>query len=83
MPDRPKTDDQQTLKDDPNVQDQREQRASGEKDQTEGERAPSRGGGAERVNPEVGPRGDRKHDARGARRPGRGRKGSPADDHAR
>lgn len=83
MPDRPKTDDQQTLKDDPNVQDQREQRASGEKDQAEGERAPARTGGAERVTPEVGPRGDRKHNAREARRPGGGRKGTPAEDDAR
>ncbi len=66
--------DQETRNDDPLVQDQREQKASGEKDQAEGERTKP-GGGDERINPEVGPRGDRKHDARDARRPGGGRKG--------
>ena len=82
MPKRPTNSDQETQNEDPNVQDQREQRASGEKDQAEGERAPSRhsGGsaGEERVNPEVSPRGDRKHNAREARSPGGGRKGMPA-----
>ena len=79
--------DQETRNDDPLVQDQREQRASGEKDQAEGERVPARAaeservpvraGDDERVNAEVSPRGDRKHDAREARRPGGGRKGQP------
>ena len=82
MPNRPTDSDQETQNDDPNVQDQREQRASGEKDKAEGERAPSRGAGSgtseERVNPEVSPRGDRKHNAREARSPGGGRKGMPA-----
>jgi hypothetical protein len=72
--------DQETRNDDPNVQDQREQRAKGEKDQAEGERA--KPGNDERIHPEVGPRGDRKHDAREARRPGGGRKGQPAEDDA-
>lgn len=87
MPDRPTREnpDQETRNDDPNVQDQREQRARGEKDQAEGER--TRTGGTERVNPatedervnpEVSPRGDRKHNAREARRPGGGRKGMSA-----
>ena len=80
MPNRPTNNpDQETRNDDPNVQDQREQRAKGEKDQAEGDRAPSRGGNAERVNPEVEPRGDRKHNAREARRPGGGRKGMSAE----
>ena len=74
--------DQETRNDDRNVQDQRDQKARGEKDHAEGERTPSEGSG-ERVNPEVGPRGDRKHDARDARRPGGGRKGQPADEPAR
>ena len=78
MPDRPTNNpDQETQNDDPNVQDQREQRAKGEKDQAEGERTPKKGSD-ERVSPEVGPRGDRKHDAREARSPGGGRKGQPA-----
>jgi len=55
MPDRPErppreSADQETRNDDPNVQDQREQRASGEKDQVEGERKRTSGPG-ERVNP--------------------------------
>ena len=80
MPNRPTNNpDQETRNDDSNVQDQREQRASGEKDQAEGERVPSKSGGEERVNPEVAPRGDRKHNAREARRPGGGRKGTPAE----
>ena len=69
--------DQETRNDDPNVQDQREQRASGEKDQAEGDRKRT-AGDDERIHPEVGPHGDRKHDAREARRPGGGRKGMPA-----
>lgn len=78
MPNRPTNDsDQETRNDEPNVQDQREQRAKGEKDKAEGERTPSKGGD-ERVNPEVEPRGDRKHNAREARSPGGGRKGMPA-----
>ena len=76
--------DQETRNDDPNVQDQREQRASGEKDQAEGDRAVSRPNperdSGERVNPEVSPRGDRKHNAREARRPGGGRKGMSAEE---
>ena len=92
MPDRPKDDsDQETRNDDPNVQDQREQRATGERDRAEGERIPARGGSErvnpatedERVNAEVSPHGDRKHNAREARRPGGGRKGMPADGDAR
>jgi hypothetical protein len=80
MPNRPTNNpDQETRNDDPNVQDQREQRAKGEKDQAEGERVPSRtSGDDERINPEVEPRGDRKHNAREARSPGGGRKGQPA-----
>jgi len=73
---------QETRNDDPNVQDQREQKARGEKDQAEGERTPAPGSD-ERINAEVGPRGDRKHDAREARRPGGGRKGMPADQDPR
>lgn len=89
MPNKPVPDpDQETRNDDPLVQDQRDQKARGEKDKAEGERAPSRGSGErvnpttedERINPEVGPRGDRKHNAREARRPGGGRKGVSADE---
>ena len=78
---RPTNPDQETRNDDRLVQDQREQRASGEKDQAEGDRESTRGGD-ERINPEVGPRGDRKHNARDARRPGGGRKGMSADEDA-
>ena len=83
MPNRPKNNpDQETRNDDPNVQDQREQRANGDKDQAEGDRTTTRNAGDdERVNPEVAPRGDRKHNAREARRPGGGRKGMSAADN--
>ena len=81
MPNRPTNNpDQETRNDDRNVQDQREQRARGDKDQAEGERTPAKSGDDERVNPEVSPRGDRKHNAREARRPGGGRKGMSADE---
>ena len=69
--------DQETRNDDPNVQDQREQRARGEKDQAEGDRQQTGTSNGERIDPEVGPRGDRKHNAREARSPGGGRKGQP------
>ena len=82
MPNRPTNNpDQETRNDDPNVQDQREQRARGEKDQAEGDRSTAPGM-EERVHPEVSPRGDRKHNAREARRPGGGRKGTPMDENA-
>ena len=81
MPNRPTNNpDQETRNDDPNVQDQREQRARGDKDQAEGDRTPTRTADDERVNPEVSPRGDRKHNAREARRPGGGRKGMSAQE---
>lgn len=68
---------QETRNDDPNVQEQREQKARGEKDQAEGERDAQKSGSDERVHPEVGPRDDREHEARGPRQPGGGRKGTP------
>lgn len=65
---------QETRNDDPLVQDQQEQKASGDRDQAEGERkSPTND---ERMHPDE-PRGDRIHDARDARRPGGGRKGMP------
>ncbi|HUF12359.1 MAG TPA: hypothetical protein VMN78_04600 [Longimicrobiales bacterium] len=68
--------DQETRNDDPLVQEQREQKSSGRKDQAEGERVQPKTED-ERIKPEVGPRDDRKHEARGPRQPGGGRKGTP------
>lgn len=77
--------DQETRNDDPNVQEQREQRARGDKDQAEGDRSktPARNeripgpGTDERIAGADDPRGDRVHGAREARQPGGGRKGQP------
>jgi hypothetical protein len=68
--------DQETRDDDPNVQERQEKKARGERDQAEGERVQPNTED-ERINPEVGPRGDRIHEARGPRQPGGGRKGMP------
>lgn len=75
-PDQADQPDQETRNDDPLVQNQREQRATGNRDKVEGERNEQETPD-ERVNPEVAPRGDRKHEARGPRKPGGGRKGQP------
>ena len=75
MPKKQPNPDQETRNDDPLVQDQREQKARGEKDKAEGER--SRGDADERIPGADEPRGDRVHGAREERRPGGGRKGQP------
>lgn len=66
----------ETRNDDPNVQERQEKKARGERDQAEGDRVQPNTED-ERINPEVGPRGDRKHEARAPRQPGGGRKGMP------
>ena len=75
MPKKSPDPDQETRNDDPLVQDQREQKARGDKDQAEGER--SKPASDERIPGADEPRGDRIHGAREERRPGGGRKGQP------
>ena len=74
MPKHTPNPDQETRNDDPLVQEQQDQKASGNKDQAEGERSRS---GDERIPGADEPRGDRVHGAREERRPGGGRKGQP------